>query len=207
MRDTDLYAQILGLKAPWFVENVDLKVAKGSVDLWLSHESGTLWPCPDCGKLLPCRDHVAERVWRHLDTCQFKTLLHARVPRVECPEHGVRQVQVPWAEPRSRFTLLMERWVIDVLSECSTISGSRRLLNLTWDEVWGVMSRAVKRGLLRKQTRNLHYLGVDEKAFRKGHSYMTVVCDLMRSTVEYVSDRSFESFWSNESIISNNTAY
>jgi len=34
MRDTDLYAQILGLKAPWFVENVDLKVAGGSVDRW-----------------------------------------------------------------------------------------------------------------------------------------------------------------------------
>jgi len=77
---------------------------------------------------------------------------------------------------------------MDVLSECSTVSGSRRLLNLTRDEVWGVISRAVKRGLSRKQTRNLHYPGVDEKAFRKGHSYMTVVCDLMRSTVEHVSD-------------------
>src|SRR5665811_2401607 len=32
--------------------------------------------------------------------------------------------------------------------------------------------------------------GVDEKAFRKGHSYMTVVCDLERSTVEYVAEES-----------------
>lgn len=151
MRDTDLYIQILGLKTPWFVEIVDLKVAEGSIDLCLTHETGTLWACPECGKLLPRRDHVAERVWRHLDTCQFKTLLHARVPRVDCLEHGVRQVQVPWAEPRSRVTLLMERWVIDVLSECSTVSGVRRLLNLTWDEVWAIMSRAVKRGLSCKQ--------------------------------------------------------
>ena len=58
MLNTDLYAQILGLKAPWFVENVDLKVC-----IWRNHEAGTLWACPDCGKLLPCRDHVAERVW------------------------------------------------------------------------------------------------------------------------------------------------
>jgi transposase len=188
MRDTDLYAQILGAKAPWFVDKVDLKVAENSVDIWLDHGPGERWACPECGKLLPCRDHVGERVWRHLDTCQFKTLLHARVPRVECPEHGVHQVLVPWAEPRSRFTLLMERWIIDVLTECSTVDGSRRLLKLTWDEVWGVMERAVRRGLSRKEARPIHYLGVDEKAFRKGHSYMTIVCDLMRSTVEHVSE-------------------
>lgn len=188
MRDTELYAQILGVKAPWFVDKVDLKVSENSVDIWLDHGPGERWPCPECGKLLPCRDHAGERVWRHLDTCQFKTLLHARVPRVECPEHGVHQVLVPWAEPRSRFTLLMERWIIDVLTECATVEGSRRLLKLTWDEVWGVMERAVRRGLSRKEARPIHYLGVDEKAFRKGHSYMTIVCDLMRSTVEHVSE-------------------
>lgn len=46
---------------------------------------------------------VAERTWRHLDTCQFQTLLTARLPRVDCPEHGVSQVAAPWAEPRGRF--------------------------------------------------------------------------------------------------------
>lgn len=95
---------------------------------------------------------------------------------------------VPWAEPRSRFTLLMERWLIDVLTECATVEGSRRLLKLTWDEVWGVMERAVRRGFLRKEARPIHYLGVYEKAFRKGHSYMTIVCDLMLSTIEHVSE-------------------
>jgi transposase len=82
----------------------------------------------------------------------------------------------------------MERWIIDVLTECATAEGSRRLLKLTWDEVWGVMERAVRRGLSRKEARPIHYLGVGEKAFRKGHSYMTIVCDLMRSTVEHVSE-------------------
>ncbi|WP_267195239.1 transposase [Desulfomicrobium baculatum] len=50
------------------------------------------------------------------------------------------------------------------------------------------MERAVRRGLSRKEARPIHYLGVDEKEFRKGHSYMTIVCDLMRSTVEHVSE-------------------
>lgn len=31
----------------------------------------------------------------HLDTCQSKTYLHARVPRIDCPVHGFLQVTVP----------------------------------------------------------------------------------------------------------------
>jgi transposase len=58
---------------------------------------------------------------------------------------GVVQVRVPWAQARSRFTLLMERLVIDVLSQCATVSGACRLLGLSWDEAWGVMERAVAR--------------------------------------------------------------
>lgn len=189
MRDIDLYAQILGIDRPWYVEDVKLQTQAGQVDVWLSHEQGILWACPECGRELTCRDHAEKRTWRHLDTCQFKTFIHARIPRVDCPEHGVRQARVPWAEPRSRLTLLMERMAIDVLMACSTIEGARRLLRLSWDETWGVMERAVRRGMGRKEQRRISYLGVDEKAFRKGHSYMTVVCDLMRGTVEHVAEK------------------
>lgn len=199
MRDTDLYQRILGLEKPWFVKRVDLQVAENRVDIWLEHPGGAKWPCPKCGQELPCRDHAEERAWRHLDTCQFQTHLYARIPRVECPEHGVLQVAIPWAEARSRFTILMERFVIDVLQQCATVLGACRLLRLSWDEVWGVMQRAVRRGLARKRQRPLPVIGVDEKAFKKGHKYMTVVCDLENATVEYVAEdrrsESLEAFW------------
>ena len=47
-----------------------------------------------------------------MDSCQFKTFLHARAPRIACPTDGTRQVKLPWAEARSRFTLLFERLAI-----------------------------------------------------------------------------------------------
>jgi len=188
MKDVELYARILGLEAPWSVENVVLKTNESRVDIWLQHEPRVAWACPECGLSLPCRDHSEERTWRHLDTCQFKTFLHARISRVDCPEHGVRQVSIPWAEPRSRLTLLMKRLVIDVITECATIDGARRLMRLSRDETMGVMARAVRRGKARKEQRKISYIGVDEKAFRKGHDYMTVVCDSIRGTVEHVAD-------------------
>jgi transposase len=193
VQDTKLFETILGLQAPWRIARVELDATTQRVDLWAEH-ADTRWPCPECQQLLPCADHADERTWRHLDTCQFQTHLHARIPRVTCPTHGVKQVRVPWAEPRSRFTQLMERLIIDVIRQCSTLTGACRILQITWDEAWGVMARAVARGQARKVARPMRYLGVDEKAFRKGHVYHTIVCDLERHTVEHVAaDRRVES--------------
>jgi len=193
LQDTKLFETILGIITPWHIGRVELKTDDKRVELWLEHDP-TRWACPECGELLATFDHAEERTWRHLDTCQFQTHLHAEIPRVQCPTHGVKQVRVPWAEPRSRFTLLMERLIIDLILQCSTVTGACEIAGVSWDEAWGIMRRAVARGQARKEARPVTYLGVDEKAFRKGHRYHTIVCDLERATVEFVAeDRKTES--------------
>ena len=187
MRDIELYRHLLGLESPWEVTRVELSLDEGKVAVWAGHGRGARWPCPECGRELPTHDHGEERAWRHLDSCQFLTYLHARPPRVECPEHGVRQVRLPWAEPMSRFTTLFERLAVDVLKECDVL-GAGRLLRLSWDESWHLMERAVARGLERKPARIFAYVGVDEKAAGRGQDYITVVSDLERGTVEHIAD-------------------
>src|SRR6266446_6236865 len=63
----------------------------------------------------------------------------------------------------------------------------------------GTLERAGKRGLQRRQADPVRHLGVDEKAFRKGHKYMTVVNDLTRGRVLYVAEdrkqQSLDGFW------------
>jgi transposase len=56
-------------------------------------------------------------------------------------------------------------------------------MKLSWDEVHGIMERAVKRGLRRRAQEPVAYLGVNEKAFPKGHKYFTLVNDLERGRV------------------------
>jgi hypothetical protein len=51
---------------------------------------------------------------------------------VQCPTHGVKQVRVPWADERARFTTLFERLAIDVLRE-TDILGATRILRISWD--------------------------------------------------------------------------
>src|SRR5262249_34128828 len=159
------------------------------VDVWAEHPRGTRFACPQpgCRRQLFVYDHAEERAWRHLDSCQFLTFLHARPPRVQCPVHGVRQVALGWAEPMSRFTTLFERLAIDVLAECD-VAGAARLLRLSWDEAWHLMDRAVARGLAAKTLRVPAHLGVDEKAAGRGQDYVTVVCDLDAGTVEHIAD-------------------
>src|SRR5437870_6384989 len=141
MRDRELYATILGVQAPWTVERVELDVAGGAVHVWLTRTEGAPAPCPECQTACPIYDH-REREWRHLDTCQLQTRLHARVPRVDCPTHGVVQSAVPWATPGSKFTLLFERLAIDWLREAAVTAVARQL-KLGWDAVWGSERRAV----------------------------------------------------------------
>jgi transposase len=193
MRDVELYRYLLGLESPWTVGRVELKVTEQRVDIWAEHPEGVRWSCPECGRELALYDHSAERSWRHLDSCQFMTYLHARPPRVDCPDHGVRQVRLPWAEPHARFTALFERLAIDLLRETS-VEGATRILRISWDEAWHIIERAVARGLTAKANLPVAYLGVDEIAFARGHQYMTVVSDLKGATVEHVAeDRKQES--------------
>lgn len=185
MRDTELYRVLLGLQTPWFIERVELKLEQSQVDLWLNHDPKHSFQCPDCGEGCPIHDHAPERTWRHLDTMQYRTVIHAQVPRIDCGIHGVRQVRVPWAEQRSRFTALFERFAIDVMRE-TDLTGARRILGLSWDEVWNLQQRAVRRGLARKNHAAPQQIGVDEKAIAKGHQYMTLVANLDEPRIEWV---------------------
>jgi transposase len=187
MEDRDLYARILGLVDPWEVRDVKLDLKGGEVRVTVAPKLHTTFACPECGKACPGYD-TRQRSWRHLDTCQFKTILVADVARVECEEHGVKQIRVPWAEPGSGFTALMEAFAIGWLRSLASIKAVAEQLRLSWDEVDGIMGRAVARGLLRRKRIKLTHIGVDETSFRRRHEYVTIVTDLKGTRVVHVAD-------------------
>ena len=187
------YALLLGVGSPWEVQTVELKLAEKKVEIELGWQWGAEARCPECGQACSIHDCGAERTWRHLDTMQFTTLIRARTPRAKCPEHGVKTMQVPWAAPHGRFTLLFERFAVDVLLASGSISQACALLGLGWDTAQEIMRRAVARGLERRQLEGLKHLGMDEKNFKRGQSYITLLTDLDASRVlDVVAERTME---------------
>ena len=119
------------------VEAVNLDLAAQHVEIRLRAQVDTRGPKgPECGKWAALYGHAPERRWRHLDTMQFETVLVARTPRINRPEHGVKTIEVPWACKNSRFTLMFEAFAIRVLRACETGAG---LLRLDWRSAHQIM--------------------------------------------------------------------
>lgn len=185
------YARLLGIDASWKVEDVNLQVDQRRVEIRLAHV-GRGVSCPECGRTCGLADHADERRWRHLDTMQFVTEIVARLPRCRCPEHGVKTIVPPWAAKHSRFTLLFEAFVVEVLQACRTINAAAAMLGLPWDAVQTIMDRAVARGLYRREAAVVAHVGLDEKSFGKGQDYITVLTDLDGSRVLDVTEERTE---------------
>ena len=183
MKDTTLYEHLLGLKTPWSVKKVDLSLADQKVVVEVVLRKGQVWADPtDATK----RAHIngwTEREWRHLDTCQFETLIRARVPQLKYADGTVEELVVPWAERYSRVTTLMTGFVIKLLQACPTTQSVCTLTKLSWSTVNAIMVSAVERGMLRRTEEDISYLGIDEKSAQKGHSYVTILTDIDRSRV------------------------
>lgn len=97
-------------------------------------------------------------------------------------------MDVPWSSNMSRFTNHFERFAIDLIKATKNRQKAADLLRISWDEIDGIMKRAVKRGLNRRSDDAVPYLGIDEKSFLKGHKYATVLTDITGKRVLDVAE-------------------
>ena len=189
---TTHYQQLLGLPASWEVEDVNLSLTGQRVEVRLRFIGNEVF-CSECGLQGTVYDHAPEQRWRHLDTMQFETIIIARIPRSQCTDCGVKTIKVPWADRHSRFTLMFESFAIALLQHCSNTQAASKMLRLGWQATSDIMNRAVKRGLSRRAPEKLSHIGIDEKSFKSGHHYITILNDVDGSRVlDVVEDRTTE---------------
>ena len=175
MQDLELFELLLEIKKPWIVSNIDVDLELKKVLLSVDYPKKIKAPCPKCKKECSVNNRNAKRSWRHLDVMQFETTIECAIPRINCQEHGILTIDVPWAEAKTRYTFSFEKFAIHVLQNAATQDSAKNMLRLSWDEVHGVMERAVERGLKNRVQEDLKYIGIDEKSFLTGHKYITVL--------------------------------
>ena len=186
------YHRMVGLNEDWTISDVELDTNTRTLTLSLEFVGSSV-TCPECGAGCSKKDHAASRSWRHLDAMQFQTVLTARVPRSACNACGVKTIAVPWAGKHGRFTLMFEAFAIEVLQASRSVQAAASLLSIDWSTAQAIMERAVHRGLERRSLEKVRHVGLDEKSFRKGHDYVSVMTDIDGSRVlEVAPERTIE---------------
>ena len=182
MDTSHLFAAALQLQLSWKVGSVGFRDADGGrqeLRIMIVFEPGARFHCPETG----CREDACpvhdrrERVWRHLNFFQYKAFIHAAMPRVTCPEHGVRTVPAPWAGPGSGFTLPFGAWAVGRTRDAGLVLGAFATLDFPPADVQVFHT---DRGSEFDDTRIdelLDVFGIKRSLSRKGNPYDNAVVE------------------------------
>jgi transposase len=177
MKENELFRLALGLASPWEVKALEFSLEQKRLDLILDFAKGSRFPCPICGNACGVYD-TEERCWRHLNFFQHETYLHARQPRIQCPEHQVKTVEVPWARSGVGFTLLFEALVMILAQNGMTPNAIGRLVGEYDTLIWRILHHYVDEARQEQDLSAVTQVGVDETSRAKGHKYVTTFMDL-----------------------------
>jgi transposase len=177
MAEIDLFQAALGLPEPWRVTSTEFSADRKRLDLYLDFPKGSRFPCPE-GDAAACAVHdTSDKTWRHLDFFQHRAYLHARVPRVICPTHGIRQVTLSWARPESGFTLLFEALLMAMLAEMP-VKAVADLVGEHDTKLWRLVHHYVEQARAKVSMAGVTRVGIDETSARRGQDYVSLFVDL-----------------------------
>lgn len=152
------------------------------------HQESKTCRCSACGSTAVRPRGTVERTFRAVPVGSRSTLIVLPIPRVECQACGVvRQVEIPFANPRRSYTKSFERYALE-LSRRMTIRDVAVHLNVSWDTIKDIQKRDLQRHFSKPKLRQLKRIAIDEISIGRGHRYLTVVLDLVSGAVVFVGD-------------------
>jgi transposase len=187
MQAEELFRVALGFGEQWEVVDTQLDVeSRRRLDVKLDFVRGAQFSCPECGCSCGAYD-TALRMWRHLDFMQYTLYMTAPLPRVQCPEHGVKQITAEWARPRSGFTLLFEALVMVMVREMP-VKAVANIVGETDVRLWRVVNHYVDEAVEAQDLSATERVGIDDTSSRRGQDYVSVFCDLDERRAVYVTE-------------------
>lgn len=169
------------------------KYKDGSVQLHIEKKPN-YQRCAVCGSYEVIRKGREIREIRTLPIGKRPVFLVLHLHRLFCKSCQALQLEpILLADPKKHWAKALGRYIIDLLRH-TTVEDVAQYLGMSWDTIKDIHLWALRRKYARRKLRHLKYLGVDEVAIRKGHSYLTVVVDLETGAVVWVApDRTTES--------------
>ena len=167
---------LLNLDANWQVVKVEADYAISDIKIVIKF-IGKKVHCPETMELCSLYDHAPNREWRHLDTMEYKTFISCKLPRIKNSQGNVVTIIPPWADKHTRHTHLFEHAIIDLLLATKNQTKTAKLMRCGFNVINRVIHLSTQRGLSRRDLSNTDFsrLSLDEKSFKKGHKYVSVL--------------------------------
>ena len=184
----EFFNSLLSFPNYWIVENVEHDVLADEVNIYVKFDVKVykeMYP----EKYLGIHDYNNYRTWRHLDILQYKTYINARLPRLKNIDSTIKTIKPFWGTLSDRHTYLFERRIIDTLLATKNQTKTSLLQQCSFDMVNRILHQSTQRGL-ESRDKNIIYtqLSIDEKSFKKGHNYVTVLSDPETGNIIDVSE-------------------
>jgi transposase len=168
-------------------EYVRTEYQGGAVIFTIRQETKT-FRCEACGSPDVRPKGRVERRFRSLPIGSRATTVVLPIPRVACRGCGVvRQVGVPFADPRRTSTQSFERYALE-LSQGMTALDVARHLGVSWDVIKDIQERDLSHRYAKPKLKHLKRIAIDEISVGKGHRDLTAVLDLESGAVVFVGD-------------------
>jgi len=183
----EIFSLALGLSSPWSIQTVEFQEKEGRKELHITlcFEKGFKFTGKD--KNLYSAHDTVERTWQHLSFFQYRSFIHAKVPRVKEDDGSVTTQNVPWARKGSGFTLLFEAFSMFLIESEMPVSKVAKTLGVYPQRIWNLFHYWISKALKESKIKDISGLGFDETSSKKGHAYVTTAVDLIRRKILYVT--------------------
>jgi transposase len=144
--------------------------------------------CGRCGALASWFDNGdGVRSWRHIDAGFATVEVVAVARRVDCRSCGPTVAAVAWARHASAYTRAFEDLVVhDAIVGNKQAAADR--YGISWRAVNNMCARVASEALGRVDLLDgLIAVAIDEVKYKKGHRYLTVVCDHVTGRVVWAA--------------------
>ena len=133
--------------------------------------------CSGCGRRGRPYDRLEERRFEFVPIWGILVFLAYRMRRVDCKQCGVTVEMVPWCDGKNQLTTTY-RWYLATWAKRLSWSEVGAIFRTSWDSVRRAVEHAVEWGLAHRDVSEVTALGVDEIAWARGHTYLTLVYDI-----------------------------
>lgn len=177
--------KLLSIVEPFYIEKVEKDEKQKEVHIFIKIQKNYRPKGQENSNI----HSYKSRLWEHLNLFEFRCFIHGEVPIYQDKENEkLHQLEVDFSRKHSRFTLLYEQKVMELmkLHHCFKKVGKQlKLYPQRVESIYHFYTQHLNENL---PVKHCERIGYDETSSRKGHDYISVFVDMDTHEILTIED-------------------